>query len=207
MLIGYIVLFFLAIALIQVLLPFIILAGIGWGLYKAWQHWGQQQQKTVTSTQEKQNKLHSVFYALVQEHQGRVSIFDFAMTAKVTAPEARAFLDEKAKEFCAEFEVTDSGKVLYVFDSLKIEAQPKQTHELQGTEKPKQISLGDVKGNQVDQSISLNQAELARRLNLSSSSVGRKKFAPDFSQWSKERDPEGWSWHYSAEKKRFHPLK
>jgi hypothetical protein len=43
-LIGYLVLFVLAISLIQMLLPFIILAGVGWGIYKVWQYWNQQQQ-------------------------------------------------------------------------------------------------------------------------------------------------------------------
>ena len=189
------------------LLPFVILAGIGWGFYKAWQYWGQQQQKSVSSTQEKQEKLISIFYDLIQQHQGRISIFDFAMNAKVMAPEAKAFLDEKAKEFCAEFEVTDSGKVLYVFDSLKNEPQTEEPHKIKVSEKFKQISSGDTKEIQLDQAISFNQAELARRFNLSSSSVGRKKFSPDFAQWSKERDPQGWNWHYSIEKKRFHPLK
>ena len=210
-LIGYIVLLFLAISLIQLLLPFIILAGIGWGIYKAWQHWGQQQQSSAISAQEKQDKLTSAFYSLIQEHQGRISIFDFAMTAKVTAPEARIFLDEKAKEFCADFEATDSGKVLYVFDSLKNETQSKQNHQIQEFEEPKQIfsdkDTEERTKKQADQSVSLNQAELARRLNLSSSSVSRKKFSPDFAQWSQERDPQGWPWSYSAESKRFHPLK
>ncbi|MGD1950742.1 MAG: hypothetical protein ACFB14_14010 [Leptolyngbyaceae cyanobacterium] len=207
-LVGYIVLFFLAIALIQMLLPFIILAGIGWGIYKAWQYWSQQQQTVAISAEKKEDKLTSAFYALIQEHQGRISVFDFAMTAKVTAPEARNFLDGKAKEFCADFEATESGQVLYVFDSLKNETPSQQAHTIREVEEPKQISSDNsTEGEQVDLSVSFNQAELARRLSLSSSSVGRKKFSPDFSKWSQERDPQGWSWSYSAKKKRFHPVK
>ncbi|NEQ55322.1 MAG: hypothetical protein F6K11_35265 [Leptolyngbya sp. SIO3F4] len=188
------------------LLPFVILGGIGWGLYKFWQYRKQQQQQLAAIAQEKQDELLSVFYTLTEQHRGRMSVFDFAMKAKVTVPEARNFLDEKAKEFCAEFDVTESGKVLYVFNDLEPEYSKQIAEDLR-LESTQQVIEVEPDKQQVDQSISLTQAELARRLSLSSSSVGRKKFSPDFAQWSQARDPQGWVWSYDVTQKRFHPFK
>lgn len=208
-LVGYVFIVGLAIALIQSLLPFIILAGIIWGAYKLWQYWNQQQQQTAILSKEQQNKLISALYKIIQQHQGRVSVIDFAMTTKVTSDEAKIFLDAKAKEFLAEFEVTESGDVLYVFNTLK---NQKVSESILETQSQSQINSKEsfsisVEEERIDKSVSLSQADLARRFNLSSTSVGRKKFSPDFTQWTQERDPEGQSWHYDADRKTFHPLK
>lgn len=53
----------------------------------------------------------------------------------------------------------------------------------------------------------LIQAELAKRLDVHSSTVGKRKSDPDFSQWSQSRDPEGVAWAYSPDTKEFLPLK
>lgn len=52
----------------------------------------------------------------------------------------------------------------------------------------------------------LIQAELAKRLDLNSSTVGRRKSDPDFSEWSQSKDPEGRAWEYVPETKLFVPL-
>lgn len=206
-LVGYIVLFILAISLIQMLLPFIILAGVGWGIYKFWQYWNHQQQQTNNTYKEQQDKLISVLYKLIQKHQGRISVLDFAMSAKVSSTEAKIFLDEKAKEFLAEFEPTDSGDVLYVFNTLKNEEPSGPIPEVSYKKEIKSEIQTYNDACQIDKSVSLNQAALARRLNLSSSSIGRKKFSPDFAQWAQERDPEGWAWSYDVYRKCFHPVR
>jgi hypothetical protein len=214
-LVGYIILFVLAISLIQILLPFMILAGIGWGIYKVWQYWHQQQQQISLNSKEQQDRLTSTLYKLIQQHQGRVSILDFAMTAKISSTEAKNFLDEKAKEFFADFEPTDLGEVLYVFNTLKNNNQAEMLNQAKIvedpiTEEPEPISFEELvilEESLLNKSISLNQADLASRLNLSSSSVGRKKFSPDFAQWSQARDPEGWAWYYDTDRKRFHPIR
>jgi len=43
---------------------------------------------------------------------------------------------------------------------------------------------------------SLIQAELAKRLDLNTSTVGRRKSDPDFEEWSQSKDPEGIAWKY-----------
>jgi hypothetical protein len=48
----------------------------------------------------------------------------------------------------------------------------------------------------IDAGQSLIQAELAKRLDLNSSTVGRRKSDPDFELWSMSKDPEGIAWRY-----------
>lgn len=52
----------------------------------------------------------------------------------------------------------------------------------------------------------INQAELAKRLDLNPSTVGRHKGDEDFPQWSQSKDPEGIAWRYLPETKMFIPL-
>lgn len=53
----------------------------------------------------------------------------------------------------------------------------------------------------IDAGHSLIQAELAKRLDLNSSTVGRRKSDPDFEEWSQSKDPEGIAWKYESETK------
>ncbi len=79
-------------------------AGIAWAcrLY-------QQQQK------HKLAHLDSVFYKLIKENQGRVTALDLAMNAKLPGEKVQEYLDERASEFAADFEVTEQGGILYYF--------------------------------------------------------------------------------------------
>ena len=55
----------------------------------------------------------------------------------------------------------------------------------------------------IDAGQSLIQAELAKRLDLNSSTVGRRKSDPDFEEWSQSKDPEGIAWRYESDTKLF----
>ena len=48
----------------------------------------------------------------------------------------------------------------------------------------------------IDTTQSLIQAELAKRLDLNTSTIGRRKSDPDFEEWSQSKDPEGIAWRY-----------
>ncbi len=55
--------------------------------------------------------------------------------------------------------------------------------------------------------LSLNQGELAKRLKVHSSTVGKKrKSDDDFSLWSQTKDPDGIPWCYKEDEKIFVPL-
>lgn len=49
----------------------------------------------------------------------------------------------------------------------------------------------------------LNQGELAKRLEVHSSTIGKRKLDPDFPLWSQSKDPDGISWQYVDETKVF----
>ena len=65
-------------------------------------------------------------------------------------------------------------------------------------------SLSDIsEDSSIDVSQSLIQAELAKRLDLNTSTVGRRKSDPDFEEWSQSKDPEGIAWRYEETTKLF----
>lgn len=49
----------------------------------------------------------------------------------------------------------------------------------------------------------LIQADLAKRLDTTSSTIARRKTEPDFTEWSQTKDPEGLGWCYDADSKMF----
>lgn len=53
---------------------------------------------------------------------------------------------------------------------------------------------------------SLLQSELAKRLDVNSSTIYKHRSNADFAQWSQSRDPQGVAWQYSEEDKRFFPI-
>lgn len=55
----------------------------------------------------------------------------------------------------------------------------------------------------IDVGQSLIQAELAKRLDLNTSTVGRRKSDADFEEWSQSKDPEGIAWRYDPDTKLF----
>ena len=161
--------------------------------------WCWQRYRKVYSRQQKH--LHTTFYHLLREHQGRMTLLDFAMTAEVTAIAARAYLDSRAKEFAARFEVTEHGDVIYVFSTLQFShLQPSQTSS--------QLSTVVVDDSTEETSLpaSLTQAELAKRLGVTAKTVSRKKYLPTLSDWTQARDPNGVSWSYDAQVQRFFPV-
>ncbi len=64
---------------------------------------------------------------------GQITLLDFAMTAEITAIAARHYLDSRAQEFAARFEVTEQGDVVYVFSSLQWSRSPSASIPMVGT--------------------------------------------------------------------------
>lgn len=170
--------------LLRVMLPI----AAGWWLWRRWQRTHQLQQAS----------LDAVFYQLLQEHRGQITVLDFAMTARLSAATAKEYLDARAKDFSAQFEVTERGDVYYLFPTLKSpQFQSTGCSVLlyqQGVTVPTTIVLEPM-----------TQAQLARRLNVSAGVISRKKLSSDLLTWSKVRDPDGVGWAYQAETRRFLP--
>jgi heme/copper-type cytochrome/quinol oxidase subunit 1 len=93
-------------------IPSIILGGwLAWGLQRQ-----GRQEKTVSSNQQVSDRLQSIFYRMLQENHGRITVLGFAMQSQLPAAVARKYLDQQAQEFNANFKVSDEGVVSYHFD-------------------------------------------------------------------------------------------
>lgn len=57
------------------------------------------------------------FFRLLQLNRGRVSVRDFASATQLEPAIARQHLDLWAREFHADFEVSDGGEIFYVFET------------------------------------------------------------------------------------------
>ena len=167
-----------------------IIGGIAWG----WRRYQRQQQQQV-------GNLDEVFYRLIKENQGRVTALDLAINAKSSGEKVREYLDAKAKEFGADFEVTEQGGIIYCFHSFQGLNKSEISAEVQ-RKSPELFPIYEV--NQVEESqFFLTQVELAKRLNVHPTTVSKWKLKAEFSEWSCQKDPEGIRWEYSVENKRF----
>lgn len=79
--------------------------------------------------------------------------------------------------------------------SEEIDAEPQHLRREDKQPLEKQLLFG-----------SLIQSELAKRLGVYSSTVFKRRDDPQFSEWSRNRDPDGIAWTYSKETKEFFPL-
>ncbi|NEQ34150.1 MAG: hypothetical protein F6K04_24700 [Leptolyngbya sp. SIO4C5] len=188
--IGLLVLLFLIYSIVRVLLPWLIAAGLGVSVFLLWKRWRSQ-------IRSEESQLNQIFYDFLRQHQGRISALDFAMTANLSPQKAKAYLNVRAKEFSALFEPTDYGDVLYRFYSLTIPPPSPVAPPLQ----IQKMSL------ESDASTALSPAALARRFELSTEIIHRRKQTPDFLDWSKLQDPEGIAWRYSISDRAFYPVR
>jgi hypothetical protein len=182
-----------------------VTAGMAWA-YKLY----QQQYKNKLA------HLDSVFYRLIKENQGRVTALDLAMNAQLPGEKVQEYLDERAKEFAADFEVTEQGGILYYFQVVQAVNQseipaaniavkePERTRPKTPEKSPELFPIAKNKDSQ-NPKISFTQTELSRRFKVHISTLGKWKVKPDFAQWSREKDPEAIAWEYSTENKRFYP--
>ena len=91
--------------------PTMILGGwLSLGLY------GQSKNEKKALQQQLSDRLQSNFYQLLQENNGRVTVLGLAMNCQLPAADAQEYLDMKAKEFNADFQVSEKGAVSYHFD-------------------------------------------------------------------------------------------
>lgn len=66
--------------------------------------------------QQERDRLRGIFFKLLREGNGRINVLRFSMESNLNGEEAKAFLDERAREFNAAFHVDQEGKIFYYFD-------------------------------------------------------------------------------------------
>ncbi len=195
---------------------FLLLLSVGlniWQQYQ-WQKWSQQ--------------VDPLFYHLLQLNQGAITPLDLAMKANFSAVTAKRYLDTKAKEFGAQCRNYDRQDAVYYFITASIlgnildDSEPvpqlgvveaTSNSEVQTSVEaavlPDTVPVKETEDQVEAQEVSpvgLIQSELAKRLDVHSSTIYKRRDDPDFSAWTQTRDPEGISWSYSSATRLFYPL-
>jgi hypothetical protein len=124
-------------------------------------------------------------YQLAAKDSSKLSVRGIAQLAKQEQNEADA--DDSAKE-------AESSSV-----ALITKAESPQSTAISPESETDSSTINQA--TSIDAGQSLIQAELAKRLDLNSSTVGRRKSDPDFELWSMSKDPEGIAWRYDQETK------
>lgn len=107
-------------------------SGITWIIRRYYQQ--QQQQQAY---------LNATFYRLIQENQGHITALDLAMNSQLPGKVVQEFLDERAKEFAPELEITEQGGLLYYFPTA-VSLVSGQTNQVENSQE-KIVQLGSVK--------------------------------------------------------------
>ena len=189
---------------------FLLLLSVGlniWQRYQ-WEKWSKQ--------------VDPLFYNLIQLNQGAITPLDLAMKANFSAVTAKRYLDTKAQEFGAQCRNYDRQDAVYYFITASIignildESEPvPQLVEVEETANiapvtpvvsaplsPKEVE----EHSPVESPLGLIQSELAKRLDVHSSTIYKRRDDPDFSTWTQTRDPQGVAWIYSSDTRLFSPL-
>ena len=66
--------------------------------------------------QMQRDRIREAFFNLLETHNGQITPLRLAMETKLDGAAARAYLDDRAKEFNASFRVTEDGNVIYTFE-------------------------------------------------------------------------------------------
>ncbi|EAW35797.1 helix-turn-helix transcriptional regulator [Lyngbya sp. PCC 8106] len=205
-------------------IPLLLLLIGGIGAWRLWKHYDKKQQDKLTY-------LNQVFYRFIQENQGWITPLDLAMNSQVNPEDVREFLDKKATEFSAHFEVTDQGGIVYYFSTAQALISSLEAEEIecinqtenstilpyQPPEQPQPELLNkngislfpvppDFHSNQSETPSNLNQIELAKRLNVHPSTLSKWKTKASFPDWCSQKDPDHITWKYSEQNKRFYPV-
>lgn len=213
--ISFLIIFLVSIWRILVILALLV---IGFQLFSwyQWVHWRQQ--------------VDPIFNQLVKENQGKITPIDLAIKGNFSGTKAKKYLDSKATEFSASIINSQEGGQSYYFITASVlgdifnSSEP--VKEISEQPLPKTARLLLAKPPSREQELetelppeepqrslekqlvfgSLIQSELAKRLNVYSSTVYKRRNDPDFSEWTRNRDPDGIAWTYSHKVKEFFPL-
>ncbi|MEH1892961.1 MAG: hypothetical protein V7K92_27255 [Nostoc sp.] len=81
----------------------------------SWSLVQQYRKQQALLVESEQQRLQLVFLELIEQNAGRITVLQLARNADISTQLAKQYLDEKAKELNADFEVNEDGNVLYRF--------------------------------------------------------------------------------------------
>lgn len=88
---------------------------VGGSAIAAWPLYSQRRRAKQAQQQAEAEQLRKLFYELVLQHQGRLTVLQFAAVANISGNEAKQYLDAQAREFGADFTVEADGETTYLF--------------------------------------------------------------------------------------------
>lgn len=195
-------------SILILIIPFALLVVF---LYSAWpillgimaiaialRFWQQYQWKVMG------DKINPAFNALLKENQGCLTAVDLSLRSEFPLPIAQRFLEQRATDYGAKRQqLGDQGTAYYFLTASAlgaIFADSEPVAELEA------LSREAIASPDSPQPTALIQAELAKRLDVHSGTLTKRKSDPSFGEWSREKDPEGIAWQYAAKQKLFIPL-
>ncbi|MBW4616120.1 MAG: hypothetical protein KME21_23165 [Desmonostoc vinosum HA7617-LM4] len=218
--ISFLIIFLISTWRFLLALVLLLIAFNVWQVYQ-WQKWCQQ--------------VNPIFNQLVQQNQGRLTPMDLAIQGNFPGAKAKRYLDSKAAEFGASVLNSEDGNQSYYFITASILgnildssepvrelpaqrvtktarsllAPPPVLQEEQPETESSPITHVEAKHPLLEKQLifgSLIQSELAKRLNVYSSTVYKRRNDPEFPEWSRSRDPDGIAWSYSEKTREFFPI-
>ena len=140
----------------------------------------------------------SALGSILDDSEPEAAVNSYQLAAKDSSKLSVRGIAQLAKQEQSEQNDTAESESSSVAQLTKAESPQPTT----ATETEFEIDSTDQTAS-IDAGQSLIQAELAKRLDLNSSTVGRRKSDPDFEEWSQSKDPEGIAWKYEPDTKLF----
>lgn len=84
-------------------------SGLSWSLMQ------QKRKEQALLVETEQKRLNLVFLELLEKNAGKITVLQMAKNAEISIQDAKQYLDTKAKELSASFEVNKEGNILYCF--------------------------------------------------------------------------------------------
>jgi hypothetical protein len=75
----------------------------------------QNQRETEEQQKAESDRLREIFFRLVRQENGEMTVLRFAMEAQIPGDQAKEYLNECAKQYDATFNVGDEGEISYKF--------------------------------------------------------------------------------------------
>ncbi len=75
----------------------------------------QKKREQTLLIESEQKRIEFVFLELIENNSGKITVLQLARNAQISTQSAKEYLDEKAKELGANFEVNEDGNVSYRF--------------------------------------------------------------------------------------------
>lgn len=100
-----------------------LIIGIPLTAWGGWIAWSLNRESQVKES----DRLRATFFQVAKENDGYIGVMQFSMAANLPGDKAKVFLDERAEEFSASFDVDEQGGIFYRFPIKGIDADDVST--------------------------------------------------------------------------------